>query len=283
MNTNIFAQLKSEYPFLSRVEKSIADEILRAPGEFITCSMTELAEKAGVSQGSINNFAKKFSLGGFSALKLKVAASLTAHEEEPFEVIDSAKGVKAAMELKIKEDMAAFHNTLELNDEATLKGTVDRILAAKKIEVYGIFHSGIAARDFCYQLIQLGIPATFVSDTLMCAVSASMLDKDCLVVAVSSSGRTKEIIDAVEIAREGGAPVIALTCDRFSPLAALADEVLLTASSGISVSDKRDEIRLAQLLILDTLCSYIRSTIDAGDRAHYDRLAKITNSHSIED
>ena len=283
MNTNIFAQLKSEYAFLSRVEKSIADEILASPGEFITYSMTGLAEKAGVSQGSINNFAKKFSPGGFSALKLKVAASLSAHEQGPFEVIDTRQGVRAAMELKIKENMAAFRNTLELNDEATLKGAVDRILAARKIEVYGVFHSGIAARDFCYQLIQLGIPATFVSDTLMGAVSASMLDSRGLVVAVSSSGRTKEIIDAAQIAKEGGASVIALTCDRFSPLAALADEVLLTASSGMAVRDKRDEIRLAQLLLLDTLCSYIRSAVDAGDRSHYERLARITSSHSIED
>lgn len=283
MTKNIFTEIKAEYDYLSRVEKNIADIILESPKEFINYSMAELSQISGVSQGSINNFSKKFSSGGFSALKLKTAACLSAHNGKPFTVVDKSDSIMSALELKIEENISAFRTTFEINDEKTFKSVVDNILRAKKIDIYGIFTSGIVAREFCYQLIQLGIPANFVEDTLMCAVSAAMLDKDSVVVAISSSGRTKEIIDAVEIAKKNGVPIVSVTADKFSPLAKISDDVLLSASSGASISGSAAEIRNSQLLVLDTVCTALRSVIDESGKKHYYKLYDIINSHSIKD
>lgn len=280
---NIFTQLKVEYASLSRVEKRLADLILADPRRVITCSMAELSQAVGVSQGSINNFSKKFSQGGFAALKLRVAECVPEYEEQPFAVVESEKGVRAAMELKIREAAAAFANTLEINEEATLRRAAERIMAAEKVELYGVFQSAIVAKDLCYGLIQLGIPAAFVEDSLMSAVSASMLNEKSLVIAVSATGQTKEVIDMVELAGRNGTPVVCLTANKASLLARMADEVLLAAASGISISDRSDEIRMTQLLLADTLCSYIRSVIDAKGEKHYYKLRDIIGSHSIED
>ena len=283
MVKNIFAEIKAEYKYLSRIEKSIADLILNEPKQFVTYSMAQVSQLAGVSQGSINNFAKKFSDGGFSALKLKTATCLSAHDEVPFSVVDKNDSVMAALELKTEETVSAFRNTLEINDERTLKNVVDKILNAKKIDIYGVFTSGIVAKEFGYQLIQLGIPANFVEDTLMCAVSATMLDADCLVIAVSSTGRTKEIIDAVEIARKNDVPIISVTGNKFSPLAKISDEVLVSPPSGASVSGSAAEIRMSQLLLLDAISSVLRSVIDVGGKEHYYKLKDVISSHSVRD
>lgn len=282
MDSNIFVELKAEYEFLSRVEKRIADAILGNPQKFISCSMAQLSRETGVSQGSINNFAKRFSQGGFSALKLRVAACLSAYDKQPFAVVDPTQSVRAAMEIKAKENMAAFRSTIEINDEQALRRTVDRILAARKIEVCGVLHSGIAAMDLCYQLIQLGIPASFTRDALLCAVSAAMLEETDLLIAVSASGQTKEVIEAAEIAGKNRTPVICLTSNKYSPLAQVSDEVLMSAASGISISDRANETRLSQLLVIDTLCAYIRSVIDAQGASHYYKLRSILTSHNIQ-
>lgn len=280
---NIFVELRSGYSYLSKVEQAIADVILRDPQQFITSSTAKLAQAAGVSQGSINNFSRKFSSGGFSALKLRVAACIPEQKDEQFSVVDTEQGLKAAMEAKLRACCRAYENTLELNDEQNLRTAAELILAARRVQVFGVYYSGITANDLCYHLIQLGIPAAFVSDTLMCAVSATMLDETGLMIAVSASGKTKEIIEAVKIAKENGAPVICLTSDRFSPLAALSDAVLLTASSGISVADSADETRLAQHLVTDTLCAYIREKTETDDAHRFYQLREIANSHSVED
>jgi DNA-binding MurR/RpiR family transcriptional regulator len=283
MVKNIFTQLKTEYEYLTQVEKRLADLILADPRKFILCSMAELSQISGVSQGSIHNFSRKFSSSGFSALKLRVAGCIAEYDEQPFAVVDKDCGIKAAMELKMQETVAAFRNALEMNDELALERTAERIMAASKVELYGVFQSAIVAKDFCYGLIQLGIPAAFVEDSLMCSVSASMLDKNSLVIAVSSTGQTKEVIDAVTIAQNNGVPVICLTSNKSSLLARIADEVLLAASSGISISDRSDEIRMTQLLLVDTLCSYMRSIIDTKGEKHYYKLRDILSSHSIKD
>lgn len=283
MEPNIFAELKSQYDFLTKTEKRIADILLNSPQCFIGCSINRLSEYSGVSQGSINNFAKKFCGSGFAALKLRVASCLSSLSEKPFATADNANGIKGALELKINDFMTAFKNTLEINDEQTLKKAADMILSAKRIEMYGTFSSAIVANDFCLELIQLGIPTAYVSDSLMASVSASMLDKDCLVIAVSSSGRTKEIIDSVEIAKGNGVNVICMTADKNSPLAKKAETVLVAAASDIAISERMSEIRMSQLFIIDALCSYIRSIIYENGKDKYYKLLDIISSHSVED
>ena len=187
------------------------------------------------------------------------------------------------MELKIKENIAAFSSTLSANSAESLSRAVEAILKARRVNIYGIYHSGIVAKDLSFQLIRLGIAANFVEDTLMCSVSATMLGQDDLVIAVTSSGRTKEIIDAAKIAKENGATVVSLTCNKFSPMAKLSDVALFSASSGMSVSDRADEIRLSQHMVFDSICAVLRSRIDMGSRENYYRLSHILNSHSIDD
>lgn len=279
---NIFIELRSQYEYLSRVEKQVADLILEDPKGFIACSMEEIAQKAAVSQGSVNNFAKKFSSGGFSALKLKIAACLSEHQPLPAEP-NERESIHSVMERKLELTLCAFRNMLELNDEESLKAAARRIMDAKKIEIYGVYHSGIVARDFCFQLIRLGIPATYLSDALMCAASASMLDERGLVIAISSSGLTKELLEVAEIAKTNGAQLIVITTNRFSPLAAMADTTLLSAHSGATTGERWEESRMTQLLLLDTLCAYISERVEMGDREHLHKLQKILSIHNVSE
>jgi len=281
LDKNIFAVLKNDYLFLTKVEKRIADFILNSPDKFIKYSMPELSEECKVSQGSINNFSKKFSSGGFSDLKLIVASYLSLYSKSQYSELNAEKSVKDSMKMKIDEYTESFLNTLEINDEVTLNEAAAKIIKAKKIEIYGFYKSAIVARDICHQLIPLGIPATYISDYFMCAVSATMLDSECLVIAVSSSGRTKEVIDCIEIAKKNNVQIIGLTSNKSSPVAKLSDNVLLASSSGISVTNRPNEYRMSELLIIDALCSYIRGSL-SDDSKKEEKFLEIFNSHNVD-
>lgn len=281
MTKNVFAQLKASYGYMSRVERQIADYILKQPEQFIMLTMAELSARERVSQGSINNFARKFFSCGFSALKLHVAAELAPPADAPLpDVLPQA--VKTCMQNNIDINHSFFESTAQLNDEEVLARVVQRILSARKIDIYGVYHSGITARDLCFQLISLGIPANYVEDTYMCAVSASMLDENALVIAVSSSGRTSEIIDAAQIARENRAGVVCLTTNPFSPLAKISDDVLLSARRE-GISEHVGHTRMAQLFVIDSLTSYLQTILQQDDPANRDRLREFNISHSIRD
>ena len=141
----------------------------------------------------------------------------------------------------------------------------------------------MVATDFYYKLLQLGIHASSESDVLSCVVSASMLDSDSVVVAVSTSGRTRDIIEAVEMAKSRGVQIVCITGNKNSPLAKMSDFSLVAPASGNSISGWLDEVRFSQMLITDTICDYLRSRIDESGEKNYFTVSSIISSHSIED
>jgi len=281
MSKNIFSELSASRGYLTRVERLLADFILNDPQRFLSLTMSGLSKAAGVSQGSINNFARKFSSGGFSQLKTKVSAALSSQTDTPSQESD-ARSIKDVMRQKLDTTQSIFSSTPGLNDETVLARAVRRILCSRRIDIYGTYHSGISARDLCFQLISLGIPANYVEDTFMCAVSASTLDENGLVIAISASGRTSEIIDAVQIAKENHADVVCLTTNPFSPLAKISDDVLLSAPSDDPIGGV-GYTRMAQLFVVDSLVTYLKSILQQDDPANRDRLRRFNISHSIMD
>lgn len=283
MSRKIISELRANLGYLSSVERRIAEQILDDPKQFITLSMSELSELAGVSQGSIINFANKFSDGGYSNLKLQIAAGLSELEPQLFSVVNSSDTVMNVLDKTTANTVAALNSVADLNEEKILKEVADKILKAKKVEIYGVFRSGIVATDFYYQLLQLGIHVSAVSDVLNCAISAAMLEKEALVIAISSSGKTKDIIDAVRMAKSKEVPIVCITGNRNSPLAKMCDYVLVAPSSGRSISGNACEVRFSQLLIADTICSYLSSKIDEDSEKRYWDLRSVLESHNVED
>lgn len=275
MENKIIRELKSNLDYMSGVERKIADLILSDAKKFTAYSLNELSALVGVSQGSVINFANKYAGGGFPALKLAVAACVSTEKEQ------SANKDTKTLKSFTGRACTALNNTAALNNEEQLGVVAKKILKAKKVEIYGVYRSAVVATDFYYQLLQMGIPANFVSDVLTCAVSASLLDKNSLVIAISSSGETKDVIDAVKLAKGNGVPVVCITGNKNSPLAKLSDDVLVAAPSGEQVYDNNTEIRLSQLLLTDALCEYIvKSSKERGES--FKLMYKILNSHSVE-
>lgn len=284
MGVNLFSKLRANQEFFSNVERRIANLILSDPHEFITYSMPALASAAQVSQGSINNFARKFSDGGFAELKLRIAKDLAEYDAPaPLSLVKEDDSIKDVYRRAVDGVVNTFNNTAKMNDEQTLQNVVDLILKAKRIEIYGLYYSGVVAVNLQYQLLRLGIPASHVNDVLMYSVSAAMLDKDCLVIAISSSGQTKDVLDAVDIAKENNVPVVCMTANAYSTLAKKSDEVLVAASAGESIIGSAEEARLAQMLFIDSICAYIQFKTDETGNKHYFKTKEILNSHSIKD
>lgn len=285
MSVDILARIKAEYEFMTRVEKSIADVILAQPEDVVTWSTSKLAQATGVSEGSVCNFATKITDGGFYRLKVLLASSIPKHEELTFGTVDviGIDTVKPSMEVRIEASRIALTNTLHSNNEKNLKHAADMILQAKRVELFGVHRSGFVAGDLMLQLASLGIPASYNSDFYMQAIAATALEEGDLAIAVSNTGETREIIEAARTAVERGAKVLSITSNRYSPLAKVSDEVLVAASGAVSVSGVADDVRMTQLLIADTLCTYIRSNMDRDSNFRYSKLKEMFSSHYIKD
>ena len=266
----------------SKTDRKIAEVILADPKAAVEYTMEQLAQKAGVSQGSIHNFSSKLCGGGYAKLKILLAQEMGTYQQMDTDLVGAQDSMEQVLHKVIGELENAYRQTAAMNDPETMVRVANMLLKAKRIEIYGIYTSGIVAEEFYHRLLVLGLPAVYVTDGLMCSVSATMLDKDCLAIAVSTSGQTKDICDALQMAKENGVPRVCITANPRGPVAALCDEVLQVPANPSVTKNRPDVARPSAVLLAETLCAYIRQQ-ETGERKQYDRLSKVLSSHSVKE
>ena len=106
--------------------------------------------------------------------------------------------------------------------ERAMQALTDAGRNGRRIEFYGVGNSGIVAQDAQHKFFRLGVSATAVSDGHVQVMSATMLQPGDCAVIISNSGRSRDLLDAAEIARRKGATTIVITASG-SPLARSAN------------------------------------------------------------
>lgn len=96
------------------------------------------------------------------------------------------------------------------------------VTKAKKLFVYGVGRSGLAARAFAMRMVQLGLDCYFIGETITPVVS----EGDAVLI-VSNTGSTMSAIQVANIARRVGAKVITVTGQKTSKLAHASNVVLV--------------------------------------------------------
>jgi arabinose-5-phosphate isomerase len=104
-------------------------------------------------------------------------------------------------------------------------------------------------------LSSTGTPATFLHGTEVVHGSAGQVVEGDVVVAISNSGETRELLAALETVRRLGARVVAVTGDPASSLARAADVVLdagvAREGGGLGLAPRASVV--AELLVLAAL------------------------------
>ncbi|MCD6488038.1 MAG: 6-phospho-3-hexuloisomerase [Desulfurococcales archaeon] len=110
-----------------------------------------------------------------------------------------------------------------------------------RVLVMGAGRTGLVGRAFAMRLLHLGYNVYVLGDTILPRINGNDI-----VVALSGSGRTRLIVSAAETAKGVGAHIIAITSFPESPLAKLADTLVLVP--GRTKIAKESDYHLRQIL-----------------------------------
>lgn len=247
--------IKLLYDKMGKAEKHIADWILDNPGEIISLSIVELAEKCGCGEATIVRFAKRLGFSGYQELKFmlgnqngkkQVSTHITA-DDDAYTIYD-----------KVCNDIyLSLEKTKSSLDKKSLSLAADKICNAKKIVIFGLGNSASVATDLSHKLLRAGLNAIAYSDNHMQMIGASHLNEGDVAIGISHSGSSKDIVEALKIARENGATTIAITNRGKSPILKQSDIVLQTSADETQYSILALNSRIVQLAIVDTLYFYI--------------------------
>ena len=253
-------RIKASLPSLAPAEQRVGKLVLQDPRAFANLPVTELADRAHVSKPTVVRFCRSVGYDGLSDFKLKLAGSVS--EGVPFihRSVDADDKTNDVTVKVIDNTVAAFLKYRNDASSLALDQAVQALAAThatgKRIEFYGVGNSGIVAQDAQHKFFRLGMNTIAYSDGHMQVMSASMLSKGDCVVVISNSGRTRDLMDACDIARKRGATTIVITASG-SPLAT-AGQIHLTADHPESYDRYSPMVsRLLHLLIIDILATTV--------------------------
>ena len=261
-------RIKASLPSLAPAEQRVGRLVLEDPRAFASLPVTELAERAHVSKPTVVRFCRSIGYDGLSDFKLKLAGTVS--EGVPFihRSVDSDDKVGDVLVKVIDNTVAAF---LKYRNDASafaIERAVDALVATwqagRRIEFFGVGNSGIVAQDAQHKFFRLGVNTVAYSDGHMQVMSASLLGPGDCVVVISNSGRTRDLMDACDIARRNGATTLVITASG-SPLAS-AGHIHLAADHPEGFDRYSPMVsRLLHLMIIDVLATTLALRI-GGDR-----------------
>lgn len=257
---SMLERIHAALPALPPAEQRVAKLVLADARSFASLPVGELAERAHVSKPTVVRFCRSVGYDGLADFKLKLAG--TVNEGVPFvhravdeddkpgdiivKVIDNA--VSALLAYRNEAAGHAFERAIEALAAAGRSG--------RRIEFYGVGNSGIVAQDAQHKFFRLGVSSTAVADGHVQVMSATMLQPGDCAVIISNSGRSRDLLDAAEIARRKGAMTIVITASA-SPLAhtATGAQQILLAADHPEDYDRYSPMvsRLLHLVIIDIL------------------------------
>jgi len=253
-------RIKSTLASLAPAEQRVGKLLLSDPRAFATLPVVELAERAQVSKPTVVRFCRSVGYEGLSDFKLKLAASIS--EGVPFihRNVGSTDSTSDVLVKVIDNTVAAFLKYRNDASTTAIDKAVDAIALAhkknKRLEFFGVGNSGIVAQDAQHKFFRLGFHTIAHSDGHLQIMSASLLGPgDCLVV-ISNSGRTRDLLDACEIARKNGATTVVITASG-SPLSSTG-QIHLVADHPESYERFSPMVsRLLHLMIIDVLATTV--------------------------
>ncbi|HTH59436.1 MAG TPA: MurR/RpiR family transcriptional regulator [Paraburkholderia sp.] len=217
----LLSQVKTMREQLRPSERKLADYVIDAPREVLDLSMTEVAARAGVSQPTIARFCHALGFSGFREFKIRLAQAVAADLPAVYRDVRPDEPVPGVAEKVLDRTIGALLQVRNNLSNDAVGAAIDLLANASRIEFYGAGGSGIAAQDMQHKFFRLGMPSVAYSDPHTFLMSAALLGPGDVVVAISNTGRTRDIVDAARAALAGGAKVIAITHGT-SPLARLA-------------------------------------------------------------
>ena len=272
-------RIKASLSSLAPAEQRVGKLVLADPRAFANLPVSELSDRAHVSKPTVVRFCRSMGYDGLSDFKLKLAGSVSEGVPLIHRSVDLDDKTSDVMVKVIDNTVAAF---LKYRNEASTTALeraaeilADTYKTGKRIEFYGAGNSGIVAQDAQHKFFRLGVHAIAYSDGHMQVMGASMLGPGDCVVVISNSGRTRDLMDACDIARKNGATTIVITTSG-SPLAA-AGHVHLAANHPEGYERYSPMVsRLLHLMVIDILATCVALRI--GGSTLQPKLQEIKNN-----
>lgn len=211
---DILSQIKDSYTELRPAERRVADVVLADVAFSVDASNAEIARRAEVSEPTVTRFCRAIGCDGVRDFKLKLAQSVIVGRMylaggQPVVPTENGSPLWNTVFGEARNALNAVERQVQ---PADVVKAAELIASAHQVAVFGLGGSSAAlAQETQYRLFRYGVVVSAHSDPYIMRMTASTLKPNDLVIAISATGRTSEVIEAVALARHYRAKTICIT------------------------------------------------------------------------
>lgn len=254
MAHDLLDRIRQRLEDLNRSERKVANVIIDDPAAATSLSIASLAQAASVSEPTVNRFCRNFGAKGYPDFKIKLAQSLAGGTPYVTRAVEPGDSATQYTQKIFGATIAALDEAQREVDMGAVERMVDYLTQAKQIHFFGLGASGAVAQDAQHKFFRFNLPVMVHIDVLMQRMIAAACHTGDVVVIISYTGRTRELVDIARVARESGAVVLGIT----APNSPLSQEC--TATLEVATPEDTDHYmpmtsRVIQLTLIDALAT----------------------------
>lgn len=246
LNKSVVPIIESVYQDLTNSEKTVADFFINNVDEELDFSASEISKRLHVSEASLTRFAKKCGFSGYREFiyiyKMNISEPSNTHTQLTKNVLSDYDEI--------------LNKTYSLIDEEQIENIIRLIINAKRVYFYGIGSSGLVAEEMKSRFMRLGLICDAFTDPDLIKMNSTLLDDNCVVIALSISNETPVILEALEKAHNRNAKTILLTANTKDDSDESCTEVMSIATRKNLSFGNRISPQFPLLVIIDVLYAY---------------------------
>lgn len=268
IDENLLEVIRRALPDLRKSDRRVAETILETPVAAMEMTLAALAAAAQVSEPTVLRFCAAIGCEGFRDMRMKLARSLAFSRSTSHSAISADDDLGTIITKIFDFNLSNLSWARSRLDPSRIAAAVAALSAAARIEFFGFGASGVVARDAQQKFPLFGVPCGAPVDGHQMFMTAAMLRQGDVVVAISNTGTTREVVQATRLARESGAATIGITGSA-SPILRYCDIGIIVETLENTDIYTPTISRVAAMVVIDILSTAVSLGRDA---AHRDRV-----------
>ena len=253
MAANFWELLQQHQGDLTKSGRAVADYLVQHPSDAQYLSISSLARECQVAEATVFRFCRALGFEGYHEMRIALAqANATGalvNQREPEPDADTATLCEHASALFL----TAINGTQNALSPQAVDDAVALLHQARQVFCLGQGGSMLLANDICARFAGISTKFRTAGDSHLQLMSASLMTSEDVVLFVSYSGATRDMMDTLRAAKAAGAKIILLTHYEDSPGAKLADIVLLCGAQESPLDSGSIPIKVAVLYVAEVL------------------------------
>lgn len=266
MGTNFWELLQQRQGQLTRSGHAVANYLLQHADEAQYLSISSLARECNVAEATVFRFCRALGFDGYHEMRIALAQANATGTMSSQRELQPGASTETLFEHASARLFTAINGTQNALSAEAVDEAARMLREAKQVFCFGQGGSMLLANDICARFASLSTKFRTSGDSHLQLLTASLMNEADVVLFVSYSGATRDMMETLRTAKAAGAKIILLTHYEDSPGASLADVVLRCGAQESPLDSGSIPIKVAVLYVGEVLV--LRYILDSPEQAN---------------